>query len=253
MPFTPSHAAAVLPVLGRRSARVVPVAWVAGSMAPDYPWFLTGGRGAGLTHTVLGIVTVDLLVGLVAVLAWRTVVLGALRDLLPLGVGTRLPVPVAVAPRQWVWAAVGVVGGAATHVLWDAFTHAGRWGTRWVPLLHSRVGVLPGYKWAQYGSGVVGGVLVLLALGRAARRAVPRAAEPARVDARQRALLAAVLVLLVSVVLVLVALDRRGGTPEVLLFGLVTRGGAAAGVGVLLACVGWWLLPVRTRAPDLLG
>ena len=46
MPFTVSHVAAVLPVVGR-SERLPAAALVIGSMAPDYPWFLTRGRTAG--------------------------------------------------------------------------------------------------------------------------------------------------------------------------------------------------------------
>ena len=54
MPFTVSHVAAVLPVVGR-SGRLPAAALVIGSMAPDYPWFLTRGRTARLSHSLLGI------------------------------------------------------------------------------------------------------------------------------------------------------------------------------------------------------
>lgn len=53
--------------------------------------------------------------------------------------------------------------GAATHVVWDAFTHAGRWGTAHVPWLADEHGLLPGYRWAQYGGGVFGVLVVGLA------------------------------------------------------------------------------------------
>ena len=53
MPFTVSHVAAVLPVVGR-SGRLPAAALVIGSMAPDYPWFLTRGRTAATWLTVKG-------------------------------------------------------------------------------------------------------------------------------------------------------------------------------------------------------
>lgn len=53
-----------------------------------------------------------------------------------------------------------MVVGATTHVLWDTFTHPHRWGTRHVIWLGSDLDGLPWFKWFQYGSGVVG-LLVL--------------------------------------------------------------------------------------------
>lgn len=248
MPFTPSHVAAVLPVLGLRSERVVPVAWVVGSMAPDYPWFLTAGRGATMTHSAVGVLTVDLVVGVLGVLLWRFVLLAPLRDLLPPTLGLRLPARTGLTRPEWPWVVVGVVGGAVTHVVWDSFTHAGRWGVRWIGFLHSQAGPLPGYKWAQYGSGLLGGLLVAVALLLAARRTQPGAAGPPGVSVGQRFAAFAGIGVLVLLVVAVVAVDRWDERLEVLLFGVVTRGGAAAGAGVLLACGAWWVGHARSAS-----
>ncbi len=103
MPFTVSHVAAVLPVVGR-SGRLPAAALVIGSMAPDYPWFLTRGRTAGFSHSLLGVVTVDLAVGLLAVVLWRRWAQAPVRDLVPRAVGERLPQPPGLATRDLPWA-----------------------------------------------------------------------------------------------------------------------------------------------------
>ncbi|WP_258565531.1 DUF4184 family protein, partial [Streptomyces sp. WELS2] len=72
LPFTLSHAAAVLPAVRRDGggrARLVPAVLVAGSCAPDLPYYaadvLPGGMESGsVTHAFAGVVTVD------ALLAW---------------------------------------------------------------------------------------------------------------------------------------------------------------------------------------
>ncbi len=60
-----------------------------------------------------------------------------------------------------------MVLGAITHLVWDSFTHAGRWGVEVVPWLHTEHLGLPGYKWAQFASGLLGlAVLVIWSLRR---------------------------------------------------------------------------------------
>jgi hypothetical protein len=51
---------------------------------------------------------------------------------------------------------VAVVLGALTHVVWDAFTHSGMWGTRMLPWLSTSVGGLALYRWLHVASSVIG-------------------------------------------------------------------------------------------------
>ncbi|HYO39902.1 MAG TPA: DUF4184 family protein [Nocardioidaceae bacterium] len=64
MPFTPAHPAVVWPL---RQTGLPVVAMVAGSMAPDLPLFVPTPVGYSGTHSLLGLVTVELAVGDVAV------------------------------------------------------------------------------------------------------------------------------------------------------------------------------------------
>ena len=168
MPFTPSHVAAVLP-FGR--LRVLPfAALAAGSMSPDLPYFLPGLRSlGGWTHTLAGIVTLDILLGLALWALWRSVS-APLHELVPAGIRERWTPP-GWAVGSW-WALPAAIAlGAATHVGWDEFTHAGRWGTTHLDFLAasypSPLGPLAGYRYAQYASGVIGlAVLIIMALLR---------------------------------------------------------------------------------------
>ncbi len=78
----------------------------------------------------VGVITYWLFQGLV-----KTPVLevAARRPVCPLA-AFRAPANIRSA-RQWVLAACGVLGGAVTHLVWDAFTHEGARGVRWFPVL----------------------------------------------------------------------------------------------------------------------
>ncbi|MCP9959387.1 DUF4184 family protein [Streptomyces sudanensis] len=186
MPFTLSHAAAVLPAMRRSGAARGPLvasALVAGSFSPDMTYFadsvVPGAMALGeFTHGVWGLLTADpltaaLLVGvwlmvrepLVVLLPgrWQGRVRGVLR-----GRPWRGRHPVALA----AWFYASAVAGAATHVGWDLFTHPGRWGVRMLPVLGETAGGLPVYLYVQYGGSAVA-LAVLVWFGYGALRRVP--------------------------------------------------------------------------------
>ena len=163
MPFTGSHPAAVLPFL---RTPLPASALVIGSMAPDFPYYVPFLPGL-YTHTATAVVTTDLLLGALAWVVWHGVLAApataaappALRGRLagvPVGLRSRLS-----GARAVVLALAGLAVGSATHVLWDEFTHPRRWGTQHVPALEENWGLLPGYRWLQYASGLVGGLVLL--------------------------------------------------------------------------------------------
>lgn len=209
MPFTLSHAAAVLPGIrrdGTSRGLLLASALVAGSMAPDTTYFAATAVPAAMefgdvTHGPLGLFTVDVVIAaalvggwlmlrepLVALLpaAWRGRAYAFVR-----GPDRRGGRPVALAARFYLSAVLG----ASTHVLWDAFTHFDQWGTRMVPSLRDEVAGFPMYTYTQYGSSA----LALVALGwftLTAVRRLPRTPPPASVPVlvrRERALAHALL------------------------------------------------------------
>ncbi|MFJ1867300.1 DUF4184 family protein [Streptomyces sp. NPDC088097] len=176
MPFTLSHAAAVLPALrrtGRARGPLVACALVLGSFAPDTFYFgdaiVEGVMGYGaFTHSPLGVLTAD--AALTAVLAACWLLLREpLVALLPYarqgrvhrflrGEDWRGRRRTALALRFYLSAVIG----SLTHVVWDSFTHLDRWGTTALPWLGEPLALgLPLYSWLQYGTSAAAGYALL--------------------------------------------------------------------------------------------
>jgi hypothetical protein len=195
LPFTLSHAAAVLPALrtdGTGRGPLVPAVLVAGSFSPDMTYYaasvLSGAMEFGdVTHSFPGVFTVDVLTAWALVGLWLFV-REPLVALLPrarqgrpaalLRCGARRA---RVRPSSVVRWYVSAALGALTHVVWDAFTHLDRWGMRVFPVLGREVAGSPLYWYLQYGGSAVAAVVVAVFVAYALRRA-PRA-EPAGVAA----------------------------------------------------------------------
>lgn len=179
MPFTPSHAIVALPFI---RTPLVPAAIAIGAMTPDLPLFVRGvGLNYTFTHTSGNIVWTALL-AFVLFLLWRVVLRPAVPELTPLRLARRLPadwtdngltaagraVGVGMGRAYPVLLAVSLILGVLSHILWDLFTHEGRWGVGLIPALDQMWGPLLGYKWLQYGSSVLGlagiGIWALLRL-----------------------------------------------------------------------------------------
>ncbi|MFE7464257.1 DUF4184 family protein [Streptomyces sp. NPDC057499] len=167
MPFTLSHAAAVLPGMRRDGTARGPLyasALVAGSFAPDLTYFadtaVPGAMEFGeVTHAVWGVLTVDVLITAAAVALWL-LLREPLVALLPESWQGRVHAFVRGRPgardvRAAGWFVLSAVVGSATHVVWDAFTHHGRWGVRLVPVLGGSAGGFPVFQLVQYGSSAV--------------------------------------------------------------------------------------------------
>ncbi|GGW84795.1 DUF4184 family protein [Streptomyces lomondensis] len=184
MPFTLSHAAAVLPAVrtdGSGRGRLVPAVLVAGSFAPDMTYYaasvLSGAMEFGdVTHSFPGVFTVDVLVAWALVGLWL-LVCEPLVALLPrarqgrVAALVRCGAPRArVRPSLVVWWYVSAVLGALTHVVWDAFTHLDQWGMRVFPVLGREVAGSPLYWYLQYGGSAVAAVVIAVFVARALRR-----------------------------------------------------------------------------------
>jgi hypothetical protein len=191
LPFTLSHAAAVLPAVrtdGTGRGPLVPAALVAGSFSPDMTYFaasvLPGAMDFGaVTHSFAGAFTVDVLVAWALAGLWL-VVREPLVALLPRARQGRTAqllrcgAPRArVRPSMVAWWYVSAAFGALTHVVWDAFTHVDRWGMRLFPVLGREVAGSPLYWYLQYGGSAVAAVVIAVFLVFALRR-TPGAAEP---------------------------------------------------------------------------
>ncbi|MGW0612099.1 DUF4184 family protein [Streptomyces sp. NPDC002788] len=185
MPFTLSHAVAVLPAVrtdGTGRGGLVPAVLVAGSFAPDMTYYaasvLSGAMEFGdVTHSFPGVFTIDVLIAWTLVGLWL-LMREPLVALLPrarqgrVAVLLRCGVPRArVRPSLAVWWYASAALGALTHVLWDAFTHLDGWGVRLFPVLGREVAGSPLYWYLQYGGSAVAAVVIAVFVARALRRA----------------------------------------------------------------------------------
>ncbi|KJY21327.1 MULTISPECIES: DUF4184 family protein [Streptomyces] len=202
MPFTLSHAAAVLPAVrrtGRARGPLVASALVLGSFAPDTFYFtdaiVEGVMAYGaFTHSLPGVLTVDALLTAVLVGCWL-LLREPLVALLPRG--SRGRVHAFVRGEEWrvrrrlpalaAWFYVSAVIGSLTHVVWDSFTHMDRWGTNAMPWLGEPIAFgFPPYTFLQYGTSAVAACALLWFTATALRR-LPASAAPAEVPVLGRA------------------------------------------------------------------
>ncbi len=179
MPFTPTHIIAVVPFGG--FLRTVPFSALAiGAVVPDMPMFV-GLFSYAEAHSIPGLVTACLPLGLMMFFAFELIFRRPLQALLPNGVQARMRPPLTESPDASVtWlllVCACLLFAAATHVFWDSFTHAGRWGTQVLPVLNTSVGIrgldVPLYKVFQHGSSVIGLPLLLAVWIRSLSRTTP--------------------------------------------------------------------------------
>ncbi|KQQ08785.1 DUF4184 family protein [Rathayibacter sp. Leaf296] len=244
MPFTPSHAVVALAF---RNGRIPASAVASGAVMPDLGMYLPWEGARSATHSLLGVVTVDLALGAVGLALWIVLLEPAWRDLAPRIVRMRFR-PRRSRPRgarAWVTAllltAAGIVIGAATHVVWDAFTHLSGAGVVAIPALERDLGPFPVYKWLQYGSGVLG--LVGLGIG-AVVWYVSHRPRPLAPDGRTAVRLAAWSVVLaaavvpVGIVLAVAGFDPlapeyRSSVVDAAILTVICTGGAALAIALL--------------------
>lgn len=195
MPFTLAHPAAAL-LFSRTPLPLTAV--VAGAMAPDVPVFLKAyGTPYDLTHSVTGVLTVDLLVAVTGVAFWFAVLRDPVVDLMPDVVRERLVAHARYSRGEWLLVAPAAVVGSLTHLTWDLFTHRDRWGVDQISWLGDRHGNLLGFQWAQWGSSVLGlGICVLWAISALrSRQRMPRPRTVASLGPRALGLVSGVALL----------------------------------------------------------
>jgi hypothetical protein len=184
----PAHAAAILP-LQHVLRRLLPgTALLAGCMSPDLAYVVGPLQWGRFSHDGPTFAFFCLPAGLLLYAWLELLLLPALRRRLPemggvqWGRFARSP----GLPRHatgWALAAVAVLLGAVTHVLWDGFTHGWMWPAR---VLYPGVQLsLGGHavrvtKLLQHGSSLLGSVLVLAVLARRYPRLERCPGPPAR-------------------------------------------------------------------------
>jgi hypothetical protein len=187
VPFTVSHAAAVLPLQFKH--RLPLTALMFGSMAPDFGYFFSHDMSRALTHSFTGLFVFALPAGLVVWLFYVAILEKATITLLSDRWHTRFAHTDPLTGGLIARACVAIVLGAATHVLWDAFTHRDTFVTDALPAL---VGPTPGFSWLPihhllHGLSSVVGIIILVIWARHLHRLPARSlVRPYRISERAR-------------------------------------------------------------------
>ena len=153
-------------------------ALVVGAVAPDAPVYLPVGVSYGTTHSGGGL-AVDFVIGLVVLWLWFALLRDAVVDLTP-ALRRRVPARARLGRRSWLLAPLALAIGSATHVLWDSCTHDWGFVVQEIAFLREEYGPMPGYRWLQHVSTVVGSVVVA-AYGVRRLRSLPVVARPPEV------------------------------------------------------------------------
>lgn len=142
MPFTISHTAVVLPFSRWLARWQLLSAATIGAMVPDFRIFFPGMPRVE-THSFVALFTFCVPVGLITYWVFQRLIKSPILEVLPEGPYARWRPFAAEAnirsKRQWLLAGGGVLAGALTHLIWDAFTHVGGRGVRMFPVLDDSI------------------------------------------------------------------------------------------------------------------
>jgi hypothetical protein len=177
MPFTISHAAAVLPFARPLARWRMLSATVIGSMVPDFGFLMPWRPARVETHSAVGLLEFCLPVGLATFWIFQQLIKAPIVAILPDSPYARwraFAEPARIdSVKQWAFAALGILAGAVTHLVWDGFTHEGARGVRMIPALDDAVDIgghrLMGARLLQDGSSLIGLAIVIAIVAYALR------------------------------------------------------------------------------------
>jgi hypothetical protein len=140
MPFTFSHPAIVLPLMKINQKYISTTALVAGSMAPDFEYFIQMRMHQVHGHTISGMLYFDLPLAILMCFLFHYSMRDALLRYFPLRLKdhftqyhgydffTRFK-------KHWYVIVYSALIGIASHLFWDSFTHANRYFVNLIPFL----------------------------------------------------------------------------------------------------------------------
>jgi hypothetical protein len=147
---------------------------VVGSLSPDFEYFVRLAPQGTFGHTWLGVLVADLPFSLLVLWLYQSYLKAGLYavapGLFPFRESERKAGPVARGLMQWVIVVASILLGAATHIVWDSFTHK-RLGPydhiaflrTHIPVFHWRVDMS---SFLQIASSVAGMVVLLVIWAR---------------------------------------------------------------------------------------
>jgi hypothetical protein len=133
MPFTPAHPAIVFPLIKSRYFSATGL--IIGSLSPDFEYFFKMSVNSLYSHSKEGLFYFDLPVTIVLSLVFHYVVKANFIGNLPAFLQNRFQDTLSLnflsyLKRNWWIFLYSALLGAASHIVWDSFTHNGRYFVR---------------------------------------------------------------------------------------------------------------------------
>ena len=172
MPFTFSHPAIVLPLTAKR-IHLSATGLIIGSMTPDFEYFIRMKNISRYSHTLAGLFWFDIPLALLLCFIYHLIVRNSLFDNLPDYLRGKVVQFqnfqwTQYFKRHWVLVVLSVSFGAASHILWDGFTHESMFFVQKDPELSTLMTVgninLASYRFLQLASSIVGLAIVVAAV-----------------------------------------------------------------------------------------
>ena len=252
MPFTLCHPAIVIALYRCARRHTSLPALVIGSMAPDFVYFFSFGVSGSFSHSLPGILIYCLPAGAFVYAIYYSLLRDPFLAWAPPAISARMDWKV-----EWKWRSTreawvvlaSLALGAASHIAWDAFTHANTLPVNHFDLLRSTISVdryeVPLFKVLQHVSTLVGFVVITAyALGWYSG-STPAEPFPASLSVKQRLAVLAAVAAASAAGAVSGLLLRRAFSIEHGLFIAVVSGMATAALAIVLLCVGWHLSACR--------
>jgi hypothetical protein len=244
MPFTVSHAAAVLPFQRVGNHALPLTALMIGSMAPDFGYFFSHDASRSLTHGFASLFYFALPAGLAVWLFYVAILEKATITLLSDRWHTRFAHTDRITSALLARAAIAVLLGALTHILWDAFTHRATFATEAFPFL---LRPTPGASWMPvyhllHGLSSILGLALLVSWARHLHKQPARSQiRPYDISGKARASCLWFLLATTLIVAVVDWLPQAGGYYDEQLFSLAV--GSMSGFFLAWCCVavGMWI------------
>jgi hypothetical protein len=255
MPFTLCHPALAIPIHRCAPALTSLSALAIGSMTPDFVYFFPLGVSGSFSHSWLGLILYCVPAGALVFAFYHALARDAFIACAPQAIAARMPVA-----HQWpmqgaraVWVALVSLGiGAASHIVWDAFTHADTAVVNYFTVLRSPVSLgavaLPLYKVLQHTSTLLGFVVIAVCTARWIARTPPALPSPRRLSTAKRFAALGIIGLAGAAGGLAGLMMRPTNSIEHALFNMVVTGMAAAALATVMLCVG--LKIARSRAAD---
>jgi hypothetical protein len=173
MPFTFSHPAIVLPLSNLPKRWISLTGLIIGSIVPDFEYFIRMRVESIYSHTWAGLFWFDLPLGLVIIFVYQILIKDRVILHLPVALNRRFSRFRGVDKQgsflQYLLIVVlSILIGAASHILWDGFTHPNGYFVTVVPFLSNTIHLgrhqLLVYKVIQHGSSIIGAITIILAV-----------------------------------------------------------------------------------------